>query len=58
MQGEDRSKPDPLADTKRTAPPQTPRGLSAREAARLWGRSSAPGFPGDGIRRRFQYSIT
>jgi hypothetical protein len=48
---------DPLKDGKTTAPPETPRGLSPREAARMWGIGS-PGFPGDGIRRKYPYSIT
>jgi hypothetical protein len=47
--------PDPLGDRKSTAPPETRRGLSPREAARMWGIG---GFPGDGIRRRYPYSKT
>jgi hypothetical protein len=50
-----RATANPLEDSKTTAPAETPRGLSPREAARMWGTG---GFANDGIRRRYLYSKT
>ena len=50
----EKPKPDQPGDTKTTAPPETPRGLSPREAAKLWGTGH---FPGDGRRNRPPFSI-
>jgi hypothetical protein len=48
-------KPDRPTTEKTTAPAEMPCGLSAREAARLWGTGS---LGGDGIRRQYPYSKT
>ncbi len=54
------AKPDEepsLLDGKRNAPREMTNGLSAREAAKLWGIHS-DGRPFFGERRRYDYSIT
>ena len=56
MEPTDEKKPeppfDPLEDRKTNAPREMAQGLSARDAALMWGTNS------NGVRRRPPYSVT